>query len=503
LNWIRTAEAVYSSREAVVDGDRRLTFKDVARRSDRAANVLRALTGTGSSNIALLVGNRAEAIELDIACIKAGLGRVSLNPRLADDERKYILGDSSARVLVYGSDYAEFAASLTGQDITLVEVGDDPAGPGRSYEDALKESSESHSVTSPDPHDPSLIMYTSGTTGRPKGAVWSFATRHAAVDNMLRNELGASESRRMVHVGPLAHGSGSKVVPVYVRGGCNITMDRFDPDQFLELVRSEHATASFMVPTMVQMLVDAVGETTTTTSLRHVAYGGAKMPLGTIQQALDCFGPVFFQIYGSCEAPHPVLVLACQDHIARNLDVLSSAGRPGIGVEVRVGFPDTEFENGATGEVMVRSPHVFAGYWNDAAATSEVMSDGWFRTGDVGRIDDDGLVSIVGRVKEMIISGGFNVYPAEVERILLTHPRVASACVYGVPDARWGEQVAAAIVPSGDIPPTFDELMALCSKELAGYKKPRVYRVLTELPLGPTGKVLREAVRDSHDRTGS
>lgn len=488
-----------ATRTAVVDGSRRLTFAAVADRSNRAAHVLRGMLGAEVANVALLVGNAAEAVELDVACVKAGLGRVSLNPRLADDERRYVLGDARARMLVYDAEYADFAAALHQAEpgVGLLRIGG--AGPGRSYEDELSRASSAYPTLRPDPDAPSLIMYTSGTTGRPKGAVWTVATRTAAVHNMLLNELDRAAAVGMVHAGSVSHGSGSKILPIYLRGGSNILLRKFEPAAFFRAVQQERATASFMVPTMVQMLVDEADSLAEAAmgSMVQITYGGAKMPLPTIRAALDRFGKKFTQVYGSCEAPHPVLILPRHEHILDD-HVLSIAGRRSLGTTMRFDDPAAEPEPGATGELLVGGPHIFGGYHADPDATAEAMVDGFFRTGDVATLHADGYVEIVGRTKDMVISGGFNVYPAEVERVLLEYPGVTGACVYGIPDDQWGERVVAAITVAADQVIDLASVASACRAKLAGYKLPRMIRIVNGFPVGNTGKVLRAEVRRLH-----
>jgi acyl-CoA synthetase (AMP-forming)/AMP-acid ligase II len=501
LRLIRAAEASYWSRIAVIDGRRRLTFAEVARRSDRVAHVLHGVVGDSAANMALLVGNAAEAVELDVASVKAGVGRVSLNPRLTDDERGFIVAHSSARILVYDRTFADFAGLMHEQNpaLTLLETGTGrPVGPGRSYEAELAAANPHPPAYRLDEDAASLIMYTSGTTGRPKGASWTLRSRTAAISNMLLNELDPAASVAMVHVASVSHGSGSKIIPIYLRGGASIMLPRYDPDQFLEVVAAERATCTFMAPTMVQTLADAArsGEDRHR-SLVQVTYGGAKMPLPTIEAALATFGPRFAQVYGSSEAPHPVLFLGRHEHL-RGTPVLASAGRPSIGVDVRIDDPAAPLQPGASGELLVSGPHLFAGYWDDPIATGEALVDGWFRTGDLATWRDDGYVEIVGRAKELIISGGYNVYPAEVERVLNEHPSISGSCVYGVPHSQWGEQVAAAVTVKAGTAVDVEALIGFCRVKLAGYKLPRQIRFVAELPLGPTGKVQRSVVANAH-----
>lgn len=500
VSLVRAAEAAYPTRTAAREGERTLTFAEVADRSNRAATVLRHHHGSGEGVVALLVGNRIEAVELDVATIKAGLARVSLNPRLAYDELRYIVGDVATRVLVYDPAYGDVVDQLRADhpDVTFLRLSGQ-GGSGTSYEDELTAASPLGDDPEAGESTPSLLMYTSGTTGRPKGATWTYGTRCAGVLNMLMNELDAGGAQVMAHAGSLSHGSGSKVVPVYLRGGCNLVLPRFDPEEFVDLAAAHQVTATFVVPTMVQMLLDATEGRAGAplASMHHVAYGGAKMPLPTIEAALDRFGGIFFQVYGSCEAPHPMLFLGRAEHATRDPRVLSSAGRPAIGVDLRIGDPEGRPEPGAQGEILLRAPSVMGGYWGNEHATDEVMCDGYYRTGDVGLVHDDGIVEIVDRIKNMIISGGFNVYPAEVERVLAAHPDVAQVCVYGLPDEHWGEVVAAAVVTRSP-GVSADELTEYSGQALAGYKKPRAFLFADEFPLGPTGKVLTAELRERH-----
>lgn len=497
MSLLEAAERSYWSRPAVADASVRFDVATVAERSNRFAHSMRALVGDGPANVALLIGNRAEAVETDIGLVKAGLGRVSLNPRLASDEVAYILRNSGARVVVVDPRYGDLLESVVTEDLRIVPLdGADPLG----YESLLAQARATAARYPRSGTDPSLVMYTSGTTGRPKGAVWTFASRTAGVRNMLLNELDAGAARVMAHVGSVSHGSGSKIVPVFLRGGCNLLVDRFDPGEFLRLIARERVTATFLVPTMIQMLLDAASPDSAThvETLVHAAYGGAKMPVALMERALDVFGPRFVQVYGSCEAPHPVLFLDRSDHARRDPEVLDSSGRPVIGVDVRLGPGLVEPAVGAEGELMIGAPHVSAGYLDDPAATSESFVDGYYRTGDIGRVGVDGTVVIVGRAKDLIITGGYNVYPAEVERVLTEHPEIAQACVYGVGDDRWGETVCAALVLRPGSALTAQDVDAHCAERLAGYKRPRAIRFADALPLGSTNKVLREEVRRMH-----
>jgi acyl-CoA synthetase (AMP-forming)/AMP-acid ligase II len=295
----------------------------------------------------------------------------------------------------------------------------------------------------------------------------------------------------MVHAAPMTHGSGSKILAYFVRGARNITLPKFEPDAFLEAVSSSGGTGTFLVPTMIRMLLDAPeSDLKKAAGLRNVTYGGAPMPVALAEEAIEDFGPVFTQVYGSCEAPHPVTVLSQDDHVADGGARLGSAGYPTGGVELRaVGDDGGDVPAGEAGELWIRGASVMSGYWNDRAATDNAFDDGWYRSGDVATIAESGLVSIVGREREMLISGGINVYPAEVEAVLHRHRGVSEAAVFGVPDDLWGEVVAAAIVTRPGATANEEDIVRHCTDSLAGYKLPRRIIFVDALPKGTTGKV--------------
>jgi acyl-CoA synthetase (AMP-forming)/AMP-acid ligase II len=285
-------------------------------------------------------------------------------------------------------------------------------------------------------------------------------------------------------------------------GARNIAVAKFDANGFLDLVERERATASFLVPTMISMLLEARRTNTADlSSLKTITYGGAPIAPAVLREALTVFGNVFVQVYGSCEAPHPVLVLRPEDHVVGPGDEvrLSSVGRVTSGCEVMVADADgNQVPTGTKGEMWIRGANVMRGYWENPVATSEVMVDGWYRTGDVATCNDEGYFHIVDRERDMIISGGLNVYPAEVEAALHAHPAVLECAVFGVPDAAWGEAVQAAVVLREGAEVTEVDLIDHCREVLAGYKKPRSVAFLPELPKGPTGKILKRALRDPY-----
>ncbi|MCU1375827.1 MAG: AMP-dependent synthetase and ligase [Actinomycetia bacterium] len=500
---IALAAASFGSAVAVSDGTHELSFAEVDARSNRLANALLALSPAHGARVAILTPNRLESVELDFAIAKAGKVRVPVNTRLSTEERAYILQDSGAEALVFDATEAPFVAAVK-ERLGLAHViamGADVPG-ALSYDRLVSEADDAMPRVPLEADDASFILYTSGTTGRPKGATATQASRWAATRNMLEDEIDARPGDAMVHVGSMAHGSGSKVLAYFMCGARNIAVAKFDANGFLDLVERERATASFLVPTMISMLLEARRTNTADlSSLKTITYGGAPIAPAVLREALTVFGNVFVQVYGSCEAPHPVLVLRPEDHVVGPGDEvrLSSVGRVTSGCEVMVADADgNQVPTGTKGEMWIRGANVMCGYWENPVATSEVMVDGWYRTGDVATCNDEGYFHIVDRERDMIISGGLNVYPAEVEAALHAHPAVLECAVFGVPDSAWGEAVQAAVVLREGAEVTEVDLIDHCREVLAGYKKPRSVAFLPELPKGPTGKILKRALRDPY-----
>jgi acyl-CoA synthetase (AMP-forming)/AMP-acid ligase II len=297
----------------------------------------------------------------------------------------------------------------------------------------------------------------------------------------------------------MAHGSGSKTLAYFIRGARNITVSKFDPEQFLAIVERERTTATFVVPTMIAMLIDAAKTTNfDLSSLKTISYGGAPISHALLLTALERFGDVFVQVYGSCEAPHPVTVLRRSDHRVPpgKEQRFGSIGREVLTTEVRVVQVDgTDATDGDEGEMWLRGPNLMRGYWNNQVATNEVFSDGWYRTGDICYRDSDGFYYIVDRARDMVISGGLNIYPAEVEAALYKHDGVLEAAVIGVPDEVWGESVKAFVVVKPGEYVSESLIIEHCRTLLAGYKKPRSVEIVSSLPKGPTGKILKRELQ--------
>ena len=506
---ISRAGREFAERDAVIGDARSLSFAAVEAESNRLASALAGRLGVAKGErAAILLANGPEFVVTDFALIKAGLVRVPVNPRYVAPEIEFILGHSGATLLVTSSAFAAIVAQILPRVPSLRHViAVDPL-PGVSgalaWSDVLRAGSAQTFAVDTTDTDGYMIGYTSGTTGRPKGALTTVAARWASVFITYANEMFVTPSDAMLHVASLAHGSGTKVLPVFAKGGRNVLAAKFSPAEFFRLVEAHRITMSWMVPTMVAMLADAPErERFDVSSLNTVIYGGAPMPEPVLERALAAFGPVFVQIYGLTEAPHPDLILGKHDHLPDPVTGRSIAagatGRPAAGVSVKLADADgRELGPGEVGEIVVAGSHLMSGYWNDPVATAEVLREGWCRTGDLATVDARGVYTIVDRKKEMIISGGYNVYPREVEDALYRHAAVAECAVIGVPDAMWGEAVLALIVTKPGSAIADDDLRAHCARELAGYKKPRTISIVAELPKTANGKIDKKALRDTY-----
>ena len=496
------AAAAYGDAQAVDDGRLRLSFRQVGERSSRLANALLALDSEAGGRVAMLMPNRSEWVEIDFAVAKAGLVRVPINPRLADSEREFVLQDSGAGTLIFAPEFEGFVeAARHGlpELRTLVSLGP-KSGIGLPYEELLAKGSPKGPVVENQAGEcASYILYTSGTTGKPKGAVNTNAGRIAATLNMLADEIDPVRGDAMLHVGSMAHGSGSKILAYFIRGAKNLPVDKFDPEDFIVRTARDAVTATFLVPTMIMMLLDAADRVGAKfTSLKTITYGGAPIATSRLEAALERVGNVFVQVYGSSEAPHPVTVLTRADHVVSNetRHRLSSIGRAVTAVEVRiVDANGNDAAVGEKGEIWVSGPNVMAGYWRNPVATAEVLKDGWYRTGDLATRDEQGFVYIVDRARDLIITGGLNVYPAEIEVALEGHPAVAEAAAIGIPDELWGESVRAFVVVTPGAAVTEYELIQFCQTRLAGYKRPRSIEFVESLPRGSSGKILKRELR--------
>jgi len=502
---IERSLVAFADRPAVIDGQRTITYRQLRERSGRLANALAAFGVGRDDAAAVLVPNEARFVEIDVACARTGITRVAMSTRLSADECEYIINHSGSKVLFATPALYEKLDPARLPDVTTVLLLD-PAGKLRDgrehdYEAVLARASDQWDAGAPlAPDHPSFIMYTSGTTGRPKGATHSHGGRVASTVNMLASEIRANSRSRMLHYAPLSHGSGSKLITFLAVGGCSVVLSRFEPGEFARAVLEHGGTHSFMVPTMLQMLLDGGPAVCAAIRKMHqLSFGGAPITDALFGRALEGFGPILTQVYGSCEAPHPITVMLPEDYMdLPDPSVLAqTAGRASPGSDILIVDDDGRpLPAGSEGELWVRGAHVMNRYWRDDQATADAFAPGrWYKTGDVAVIDADGFVSFRDRKRDLIITGGLNVYPSEVERVLAEHPGVKEVAVVAYPDERWGESVLACVVAGPGERPTEEALIEWAGQSLAGYKKPRKVLFMDELPKGSTNKVLKRELK--------
>jgi long-chain acyl-CoA synthetase len=473
---------------AITWGDRSWTYADFDRRTNALANALTGLGVVKGDRVGVLMRNRPELLESMFACFKAGYCLVPLNSRFTSEEVAYHVADSGAAAVVTDEqgEAVVRAAELGGA--VVVVTGDD-------YEALLAGAPEGDATAEVDRDDLAWLFYTSGTTGRPKGAMLTHGNLDFVTASWLADLTPMTEADATLHAAPLSHGAGFHALAVTARGSRHVipTATTFEPAPTLQLLADEHIATTWMVPTQIVMLTDAAVEhgTPALPDLRAVVYGGAPFAPAELRRAIDTFGPVFVQLFGQGETPMTATFLPATDHTD---DHLASAGYARPGMDVRILDPDDgELPPGEVGEVCVRGPAVMLGYWRREAATAEALRGGWLHTGDLGRVDERGYVFLLDRAKDLIISGGSNVYAVEVEGALADVDGVRDVAVVGLPDRKWGEVVVAAIVGTVDEA----DLAAHCRAVLAGYKQPRRFVFVDELPRNSYGKVLKRELRAS------
>ncbi|MFZ5669493.1 MAG: long-chain-fatty-acid--CoA ligase [Pseudomonadota bacterium] len=478
-----------------------LTFADLDRRSSQCAQALLALNLKPGDRVGVLAKNNPEFFILWMGALKARVTLAPVNWRLAPPEIAFILKDAGARVLVYGEDFQGVVDQIAGGLPNLeVLIRFEPGHPRwTSFDDWLARMSWDDPNLPARADDDVIQLYTSGTTGLPKGVQLTQANflalfRLALEAGWARYEPGKTN----LVVMPLFHVAGTNCgLLALLQGVRNVLTREVNPAEILARLEDQGVNYAFLAPTIINMLLQTPGvETTDFGKLERVFYGASPISESVLRQAQARFGADFTQLYGLTETIGGATYLPPEDH-APERDKLRSCGKPWPGFEVRVMTP--EGRAGApreVGEVQIRAKGVMKGYWNRPDATREAIDpEGWFASGDAGYFDEEGYLYIYDRVKDMIVSGGENVYPAEVENALFSHPAVADAAVIGVPDERWGEAVKGIVVLKAGATATPDELIAHCRARIAGYKSPKSIDFADVLPRNPSGKVLRRELR--------
>ncbi|AQQ54694.1 class I adenylate-forming enzyme family protein [Planococcus lenghuensis] len=480
---LKSANA-YPEKIAVKDENRTFTYQEFINRAKALSAYFRDAGFEKGARIGVLMSNRLEHIELDVAVALAGLVKVPLNYRLHPKEHEYMIKDAGLSLLM-GDQVLIDATEL---DIRSLYIGD-------AYENTLNRFIGQEYIAEVDEDDLFAIMYTSGTTGNPKGVMLSH-----------RNIISGAVSLAQVcevnyddiigHVAPLTHGANFLSHVSWLYGLTQIIYSKFEPEEFLDSLSEDKVSVLFLVPTMVNLMIQHPNfDATKLATVKSINMAGSPIAASKLQEALDKAGEIFVETYGQVEAPMCITMMPRKEIKNR----LESCGRIGIFVDVKiVDDEQNEVPHGEVGEIIAKGSLVMKGYWNNEKATNETLRDGWLYTGDLGWRDAQGFLYIVDRKKDVIISGGVNIYPREVEEVLNLHRGVKETCVIGVPDDKWGENVIAFVVPNGKEEVTSEQLIELCKENLASFKKPKEIFIVDELPKSSYGKILKREMKQQH-----
>lgn len=498
--WIGRAGRGHSGLPAVAAGRETVrTYRETAGRAARLAAGLRDAGLKPGDRIAILARNSPDYIELLFGAWWAGMGCVPINAKLHADEVTFILENSGASILFASADLVEtaaMAARAAGVMREPVEIG------SGGHLALLADREQAMAEVSPD--DLAWLFYTSGTTGRPKGAMLTHRNLAHMTYGYLASVAATRPGQSVLHAAPMSHGSGLYILPHIVKACCNVVPEGggFDPAAIVDAVDAWPGMAMFAAPTMANRLVRWPGDVSgrVLENLKVIVVGGAPMYVEDTEAFLDRFGPRLAQIYGQGESPMNITCLDRETLADRSdprwRDIAGSAGLPFPNVEVRIADgEDRSVATGESGEILCRGDSVMAGYWQRPEATAETLRGGWLHTGDVGRLDDRGYLTLMDRSKDLIISGGSNIYPREVEETLLTHPAVREVSVIGRRDKEWGEVVVAYVVADADAGVTQAMLDAVCLERIARFKRPKDYVFVEALPKNNYGKILKTELR--------
>ncbi len=501
----------YGQEVALKHHDRTCTYQEMGDSACRLANALHNLGLKKGDRIAFLMANCPEYIFTEYALTKIGGVRVPLAVLLNSDDHIYMMNHSESVALVYHEKLAPRVEAMIPHLKTVkhfICVSEDPANVRPDHlhlQTMLADYAPDPPPVEITPQDLCGIYYTGGTTGRPKGVMLSHrAWVNAVMLEMLELSLGREEV--FAYMTPLTHAGGVLLLPVLLRKGKCLILDGFDPKTFLEQTEKEKITASLFVPTMIYVLLDHPDlQKYDTSSLRNILYGAAPIAPERLKQAINHFGPIFSQFYGQTEAPMILASLPKEEHVVtdpeRERRVFSSCGRPTMTTQIKLTDPDgNEVAPGQVGEITARSIIMMDGYFKDPEKTAETIKDGRLHTGDMARQDEEGFLYIVDRSKDMIISGGFNIYPREIEDVLFEHPAVKGAAVIGVPHQKWGEAVKAIVVLHQDQAAGEDELIEFVKTHKGGLMAPKSVEFWDSIPLTNLGKVDKKKIREPYWR---
>ena len=495
-------------KAALVDGRGAISFARLDERSNRVANLILGHGVPARSNIGFLGKNSSLYFELLFGINKAGSTMSPMNWRLAAPELAAVIADAEAPLMFVDRDLTpliEAVQAISPRPFKVISL--DPLDADSALDQALAGVSDVDPRMPLDVEQAALLIYTSGTTGKPKGVELTHRGFHyMRLCEHLEPALQWQDDDVMMMVMPNFHlvGSGLSIQSLY-NGGTLSILPQLDPGQLIHVIQRDRPSIVALVPTAIQMVLDHPdAKTADFSSLRLVMYAGSPISSHLLARALREMKCKFMQFYGATESSGAISLLRPEQHVIDDENKLKSCGTPLPLIDVKfVDANGVEVPEGAIGELIVRSPALFGGYWKQPETTAAVLNNGWYKTGDAGRRDAEGLLYLVDRVKDMIVTGGENVYSAEVEQVLAKHPGVRMCAVIGLPDEKWGERVVAMIMPTDGHKPTQDEIISHCRQYIAGYKVPKEVRLVDAFPMTATGKVLKRVVRDEQARAAA